>query len=179
MSLSTEGLRHPTVINLGASKFAPRFIEQFTVLNAIGDAYTLDIPSSPWLHPKFYVGRIKEYRPATLHVLVPTPESKAHRLTFPPALLDAPMTLDADALSSARIQEPGVSGSSSARSVRVLTTGSHSRSSRPASTIRSSFSIQLSMGSLVHSRIDLVLDNQDARVTIARSRHRLWMRKVK
>ena len=56
--LSTEGLRDSAVNNLGANKLAPRFIGPFTVLTAIGDAYTLDIPSSLRLHPTFYVGRL-------------------------------------------------------------------------------------------------------------------------
>ncbi|KAG3153597.1 hypothetical protein PC128_g22552 [Phytophthora cactorum] len=32
----------------------------------IGDAYTLDIPTSLRLHPTFYVGRLKRYHPATI-----------------------------------------------------------------------------------------------------------------
>ena len=64
--LSTEGLRDSAVTNLGASKLSPRFIGPFKVLKAIGDVYTLDIPSQLRLYPKFYVGRLKEYRSATL-----------------------------------------------------------------------------------------------------------------
>lgn len=44
--LSTEGLRGSGVTNLGASKLAPCFIGPFKVLKVIGDAYTLDIPST-------------------------------------------------------------------------------------------------------------------------------------
>lgn len=69
--LSTEDLRDSALINLGASRLAPRFIGPFKILKAIGDAYTLDIPSSLRLNPTFYVGRLKDYRPATLHGLVP------------------------------------------------------------------------------------------------------------
>uniref|UniRef100_A0AAV1U2E9 Integrase catalytic domain-containing protein n=1 Tax=Peronospora matthiolae TaxID=2874970 RepID=A0AAV1U2E9_9STRA len=74
--LTTEGLRDSAVTNLGASKLAPRFIGPFTVLKAIGVEYTLAIPSSLLLHPTMYVGRLKEYRPATLHGLAPSSESK-------------------------------------------------------------------------------------------------------
>uniref|UniRef100_A0AAV1UEE7 Tf2-1-like SH3-like domain-containing protein n=1 Tax=Peronospora matthiolae TaxID=2874970 RepID=A0AAV1UEE7_9STRA len=100
--LSTEGLRDSAVINLGASKLAPRFIGPFTVLQAIGDAYELDIPSSLRLHPTFYVWRLKEYRPSTLHGLAPPSDSKHHRSTFPLALLDATATSDAAASQPAR-----------------------------------------------------------------------------
>uniref|UniRef100_A0AAV1TX74 Tf2-1-like SH3-like domain-containing protein n=1 Tax=Peronospora matthiolae TaxID=2874970 RepID=A0AAV1TX74_9STRA len=65
--LSTEGLRDLSVTNLGASKLAPRFIGPFTIPKVTGKAYTLDIPLSLRLHPTFNVGRLKEYRPATLH----------------------------------------------------------------------------------------------------------------
>ncbi|KAG3010651.1 hypothetical protein PC120_g14942 [Phytophthora cactorum] len=64
--LSTTGIRDSAVTNLGASKLAPRFIRPFTVLKDIGDAYTLDIPTSLRLHPTFYVGRLKRYHPATI-----------------------------------------------------------------------------------------------------------------
>ena len=135
-SLSTEGLRDSAVINLGASKLAPRFIGPFKVLKAIGDAYTLDIPSSLRLHPTFYVGRLKEYRPTTLHGLVPMPESGARSSTALPALLDAPMTSDAVAFPSAHAQEHGVPGSSSVQAVRGSTAGPHSQSSPPVQLAR-------------------------------------------
>ena len=73
--LSTEGLRDTVVTNLSESKLAPRFIGPFRVLKVIGDAYTMDIPSSLLPHPTCYVGRLKEYRPATLHMLVPIPNA--------------------------------------------------------------------------------------------------------
>ncbi|GMF46125.1 unnamed protein product [Phytophthora fragariaefolia] len=57
--LSTDGIRGSAVTNLGANKLAPRFIGPFNILNVIGDAYTLDIPTSMRLHPTFYVGRLK------------------------------------------------------------------------------------------------------------------------
>ncbi|CAH0488358.1 unnamed protein product [Peronospora farinosa] len=89
---STEGLRHLAVTNLGASKLATRFIGPFKVLKEIGDTYTLDVPSSLRLHPTFYVGRLKEYRPATLHCLAPTPASGVRKSNGLPVVLDAPMT---------------------------------------------------------------------------------------
>ncbi|KAG2778518.1 hypothetical protein Pcac1_g11308 [Phytophthora cactorum] len=64
--LSTTGTRDSAVTNLGASKLAPHFIGPFTVLKVIGEAYTLDIPTSLRLHPTFYVGRLKRYHPATI-----------------------------------------------------------------------------------------------------------------
>ncbi|KAG3118376.1 hypothetical protein PI125_g2944 [Phytophthora idaei] len=64
--LSTTGIRDSAATNLGASKLVPRFIGPFTVRKVIGDAYTLDIPTSLRLHPTFYVGRLKRYYPATI-----------------------------------------------------------------------------------------------------------------
>ncbi|CAI5746373.1 unnamed protein product [Peronospora destructor] len=64
--LSTDGLRNSAVTNLGANKLAPRFIGPFTILKTIGNAYTLDIPTSLRLHPTFYVGRLKRYNPAKI-----------------------------------------------------------------------------------------------------------------
>ena len=77
--ISTEGQGDAALTNLGASKLAPRFIGPFTVLKAIGDAYTLGITSSLRLQSTVYVGRLIEYRPATLHGLVPTPEVRVQR----------------------------------------------------------------------------------------------------
>ena len=119
--VSTEGLRDSAVTNLGASKLAPRFIGPFTILKAIGDAYTLDMSSSLRLHPTFYVGRLKGYRPATLHGLAPSSDSKDLRSTFPLAFLDAPATSDAAASQAARAQETGVAGSASAQTARGST----------------------------------------------------------
>ncbi|KAG3172821.1 hypothetical protein PI126_g1148 [Phytophthora idaei] len=72
--LSTTGIRYSAVTNLGASKLAPRFIGPFTVRKVIGDAYTLDIPTSLRLHPTFYVGRLKRYHPATIPESAQPPE---------------------------------------------------------------------------------------------------------
>ena len=79
--LSTEGLRDSAVANLGASKLAPRLIGPFKVLKVIGDAYTLDIPTSLRLHPTFYVGWLKQYRPrpATLQGLASMMGSEARK----------------------------------------------------------------------------------------------------
>ncbi|KAG2916695.1 hypothetical protein PC118_g14807 [Phytophthora cactorum] len=60
--LAIQNVPRPAVSDFGASKLAPRFIGPFTVLGLNGNAYTLDIPSSMWLHPTFYVGRLKTGR---------------------------------------------------------------------------------------------------------------------
>ncbi|KAG2986560.1 hypothetical protein PC120_g23801 [Phytophthora cactorum] len=67
-------MRDSAVTNLGASNLAPRFIGPFTILKVIGDAYTLNIPTSLRLHPTFYVGRLKIYHPATIPESVQSPE---------------------------------------------------------------------------------------------------------
>ncbi|GMF15038.1 unnamed protein product [Phytophthora fragariaefolia] len=70
--LSTDGIQGSAATNLGANKLAPRFIGPFKILKVIGDAYTLDIPTSMRLHPTFYVGCLKPYVPAT----IPAPEAE-------------------------------------------------------------------------------------------------------
>ncbi|OWY93321.1 polyprotein [Phytophthora megakarya] len=72
--LSTEGIRTSAVTNLGAIKLAPPFIGLF-----IGDAYTLDIPSSLRLHPTFYAGRLKRYYPAEIQTPRTRPLARASR----------------------------------------------------------------------------------------------------
>ncbi|KAE8896887.1 hypothetical protein PF001_g31308 [Phytophthora fragariae] len=44
-----------------------------------GEAYTLDIHTSLWLHPTFYVGRLKKYHAATIPSTAnpPAPERRA------------------------------------------------------------------------------------------------------
>lgn len=64
--LSTDGIKDASVTNLGATKLAPRFIGPFKVIKVLGDAYTLDIPTTMRLHPTFYVGRLKAYHPAII-----------------------------------------------------------------------------------------------------------------
>ncbi|GMF27758.1 unnamed protein product [Phytophthora fragariaefolia] len=54
--LSMDGIQGSAVTNLSANKLAPRFIGPFKILNVIGDAYTLAVPTSMRLHPTFYVG---------------------------------------------------------------------------------------------------------------------------
>ncbi|OWZ16778.1 hypothetical protein PHMEG_0009370 [Phytophthora megakarya] len=49
-----------------ASKLAPRFIGPFGIIKPLGDAYTLDIPSSLRPHPTFHVRRLNKYRPAII-----------------------------------------------------------------------------------------------------------------
>ena len=135
---STEDLRDTVVTNLGARKLAPRIIGLFRVLKMIGDAYTLDIPSSLRFHPTFYVGRLKEYRPATLHDLVPMPNAGSHKLIALIAVLYAPKTSAAVAPSPAHVQEPGAPGSSIVQPARGST----------ANLIRSSLRL---LGSLMSS----------------------------
>ncbi|KAG3109279.1 hypothetical protein PI124_g808 [Phytophthora idaei] len=68
--LLTTGIRDPPVSNLGLGFLAPRgkacvnqgLIGPFTVTKVIGNAYTLDIPTSLRPHPTFSVGRLKQYR---------------------------------------------------------------------------------------------------------------------
>ncbi|KAG2773273.1 hypothetical protein PC129_g22513 [Phytophthora cactorum] len=59
--LATQNLPRHVVSDFGGSTLAPRFIGPFTILERYGNAYTLDIPSSMWLHPTLYVGRLKPY----------------------------------------------------------------------------------------------------------------------
>ena len=111
--ISTDGLRDSAVTNLGASRPAPSFIGPFKVFKVIGDAYKLEIPTSLRLHPTFYVGRLKQYSPATLHRLAPMMGSEARKSASHTVLLDAPMTSGGAAFPSVNFNEPGVSGSSS------------------------------------------------------------------
>jgi len=62
--LSTANLAPQSVSNLGSNKLIPRFIGPFKVIHRQGDAYTLDLPSVMKVHPTFYVGRLKPYRPS-------------------------------------------------------------------------------------------------------------------
>ena len=101
-----------------------------------GDAETLDIFTSLRLHPTFYVGRLKQYLPATLHGLAPMMGSEARKSASHPVLLDAPMTSDAAAFPSLHSYEPGIPGSSSIRVAPGSTDGSHSQSSPPVQHAR-------------------------------------------
>ncbi|GMF25304.1 unnamed protein product [Phytophthora fragariaefolia] len=78
--LSTDGIQGTAATNLGASKLAPRFIGPFKILMVVGDAYTLDIPTTMRLHPTFYVGHLKPYVPAT----IPAPEAERPQLARTP-----------------------------------------------------------------------------------------------
>ncbi|OWZ20651.1 reverse transcriptase [Phytophthora megakarya] len=60
-----RGDRSSAVANL-ANKLAPRFIGPFKIVKILGDAYILDIPTLLRLHPTFFVGRLKRYRPAEI-----------------------------------------------------------------------------------------------------------------
>ncbi|OWZ05649.1 hypothetical protein PHMEG_00022230, partial [Phytophthora megakarya] len=72
---------------------APRFIGPFTVIKAIGDAYTLDVPSSLHLHPTFYVGRLKRYYlaeiPDAKNVTTDGCSDQRYRRDGPPPVIDA------------------------------------------------------------------------------------------
>uniref|UniRef100_H3GE81 Chromo domain-containing protein n=1 Tax=Phytophthora ramorum TaxID=164328 RepID=H3GE81_PHYRM len=94
--LATDGIRSSAVTNLGASKLAPRFIGPFRVTKVIGDAYTLDIPSSLRLHPTFYVGRLKKYHADTI------PSAPEH----PPAQHEQDVPPDVPALPSSHPSHP-------------------------------------------------------------------------
>ncbi|GMF59799.1 unnamed protein product [Phytophthora fragariaefolia] len=86
--LSTDSIRSSAVTNLGASKLTPRFIGPFRVMKVNREAYTLDIPTSLRLHPKFYVGRLKKYNPATVPSATDPPASTPERRANAPP--DAP-----------------------------------------------------------------------------------------
>ncbi|GMF37808.1 unnamed protein product [Phytophthora fragariaefolia] len=109
--LSTDGIQGSSVTNLGANKLAPRFIGPFKILKVIGDAYTLDIPTSMRLHPTFYVGRLKPYVPAT----IPAPE--AERLQ--PARNPRGPSVDADAESALALAPHARVSPSVARRIRA------------------------------------------------------------
>ena len=83
----------------------PRFIGPFRVLKVNVDAYTLDTLSSLRLHPTVYVGRLKEYRPATLHSLVLMPNAGSRMSIVLSAVPGAPMSSAAMATPPAHVQE--------------------------------------------------------------------------
>ena len=60
--LSTSGLPDIAMTNLGVNKLPPRYIGPFRVVQAHGDTYTLDIPTTMRLHPTIYVRRLKACR---------------------------------------------------------------------------------------------------------------------
>ncbi|OWY99387.1 LOW QUALITY PROTEIN: reverse transcriptase [Phytophthora megakarya] len=84
--LSTEGIRSSAETNLGVNKLAPCFIVPFKIVMVLSYAYTLDIPTSLRLHPTFYVGRLKRYRPAE----IPRSDHQEHALGAPPDVPVAP-----------------------------------------------------------------------------------------
>ena len=81
--LSTSGLPNTSVTNLGANKYAPRYIGPFRVVKVHGDAYTLHIPTTMRLHPTFYVGRLKAYLAAYLPSNFPRSSTPTHSPTPP------------------------------------------------------------------------------------------------
>ncbi|GMF58274.1 unnamed protein product [Phytophthora fragariaefolia] len=122
--LSTDGIQGSAVTNLGANKLAPRFIGPFKILKVIGDAYTLDIPTSIRLHPTFYVGRLKPYVPVT----IPAPQAERPR----PARNPSRPAADADA-ESARAPAPHARASPSvARRARAAPSDETASAARAA-----------------------------------------------
>uniref|UniRef100_A0AAV1UJ06 Uncharacterized protein n=1 Tax=Peronospora matthiolae TaxID=2874970 RepID=A0AAV1UJ06_9STRA len=109
----------------------------FTVLKAIGDAYTLDILPSLRLHPTIYVRSLKEYSPASLHGMAPSSDSKAHSLRAPKNLA----FLVPHPFKHLAVRLPSLARCS-------LT---------PRSSIKGSFSFQLGIDSLVQSRVFIFL----------------------
>ena len=174
--LSIEGLRDSAITNLGASKLAPRFIGPFKVFKLISDAYTLDIPTSLRLHPTFYVRRLKQYRPATLHGLALMTELGARMSTSPPVLLDTPVHREC---MRSRLCIPMNVAFQVPHPFKQLAVRRQDLTRSPLHLcITLDCSFQSSVISLVHRLVSIVLGNQDASVTFARSHHRLWMRKA-
>ncbi|DBA03390.1 TPA: hypothetical protein N0F65_004667, partial [Lagenidium giganteum] len=79
--LSTQNIPERAVSNLGSGKQIPRYIGPFKVINAVGDAYTLELPPTVRLHPTFYVGRLKQYWPTEPHLGPDHPASRAQPAT--------------------------------------------------------------------------------------------------
>ena len=143
------------------------------------DAYTLGIFSSLRLHPTFYVGRLKEYRPAMLHGLVPMSNAGSCKLIAIPAVSDALMGSAAVGLSPAHVQEPGVPGSSTVQAARGSTAKSHFQFYLPSQHAHEQPQLRAGRKPPFHSFITVVLGNQDARSTFVRVHHRSWMRMAK
>ncbi|GMF37941.1 unnamed protein product [Phytophthora fragariaefolia] len=122
--LSRDGIQGSAVTNLGANTLASRFIGPFKILKVIGDAYTLDIPTSMRLHPTFYAGLLKPYVPAT----IPAPEAERPR----PARNPSRPAADANA-ESARALSPHASAlPSMARRTRAAPSDETASASRAA-----------------------------------------------
>ncbi|GMF66082.1 unnamed protein product [Phytophthora lilii] len=137
--LSTDGIRNSAVTNLGANKLAPRFIGPFKVMKVLGDAYTLDIPTTLRLHPTFYVGRLKKYYQATIPETAQTTEPVPLRTSiFPPAARDAPLRQSSQARVAASQpalnREPRAPGPVHAPTTPDSTAEKRSLSERPPTT---------------------------------------------
>ncbi|KAG3128981.1 hypothetical protein PI126_g21157 [Phytophthora idaei] len=78
--LSTAGIQPSLVTNLGTSKLAPRYIGLLKVTKVLGDAYTLQLPSTIRLRPTFYVGRLRRYHPA----VIPSDAGATHQHSLDP-----------------------------------------------------------------------------------------------
>ena len=59
--LSTLNLPNHAVTNVGSSKLLPKYIGPFKVLSRMGNSYTLELPPRMRTHPRFYVGRLRQY----------------------------------------------------------------------------------------------------------------------
>ncbi|ETN00611.1 hypothetical protein PPTG_17824 [Phytophthora nicotianae INRA-310] len=139
--LSTDGIRNSAITNLGASKLAPRFIGPFKITKVLGDAYTLDIPTSLRLHPTFYVGRLKKYFPATIPATTQSAEPEARGSSVPRGVRavasNHPIQVHAPepALQSARDRESRVPASSPAPVTPDSTAAEQSRCATPPTTV--------------------------------------------
>ncbi|RAW20716.1 hypothetical protein PC110_g22841 [Phytophthora cactorum] len=69
-------------------KLAPRYIGPFKVTKVLGDAYTLQLPSTIRLYPSFYMVRLRRYHPA----VIPSDAGATHQRSLDPpaAARDAP-----------------------------------------------------------------------------------------
>ena len=114
-----------------------------------------------------------------LHGLVPMPNAGSHTQIVLPAVSDAPMSSITVACPSAHVQEPGVPGSSTVRTVRSSTAEPHSQFSLTFCTFKSCLSFQLGVSRIVHSFINVIMGNHDASATFVRFHHRSWMRRAK
>ncbi|GMF36893.1 unnamed protein product [Phytophthora fragariaefolia] len=114
--LSTSGIQPILVTNMGANKLTTRYIGAFIELKVLGDAYTVQLPTTLRLHPTFYVGRLRRYHPA----LIPRDAATHQRPSLgPDAAVNAAALGDAAPGSPApALQAGGRGGRGSARPQR-------------------------------------------------------------
>ena len=80
--LDARNLPLRAVSSVESNKLKHRFIGPFTVLSRHGAAYTIDLPESMATHPKFYVGRLKQYHDPNL-VVHSEPQGRTRALEQP------------------------------------------------------------------------------------------------